>query len=117
MIKKVICTVCPVGCNIEVDINENKEILSINGNTCKRGEIYATDECINPKRTLTTTVLTEDKRVVSVKTNVPVKKELLFECMSVINKTVVSLPVKIGDIVIENILDTGSDIVACANME
>ena len=116
MKKNIICTVCPVGCNIEVEMNDNKEILSITGNTCKRGLVYAENECINPKRTLTTTVLTDDGRILSVKTNSAVPKNIIFECMKVINKVTVSAPVKIGDVIIENILDTGADVVACANI-
>ncbi len=113
--KSIICTVCPVGCNIEVEMNDNKEIISITGNTCKRGLVYATDECINPKRTLTTTVFLDNGKILSVKTSTAVPKDLLFECMKEINKTVAKAPVTIGDVIIENILNTGADVVACAN--
>ncbi len=116
MKRKIICTVCPVGCNIEVEMTENKEILSITGNTCKRGLVYAENECINPKRTLTTTVFCDNGKILSVKTSEAVPKELLFECMKVINKTLAKAPVKIGDVIIENILDTGADVIACGNI-
>ncbi len=117
--KSIICTVCPIGCNIEVELTEkkdNKEIISITGNTCKRGLIYAQNECINPKRTLTTTVFCDNGKILSVKTNTAVPKDLLFECMKEINKTVAKTPVKIGEVIIENILNTGADVVACANI-
>ncbi len=117
MKKSLICTVCPVGCNIEVEMTDNKEIISITGNTCKRGLVYAENECINPKRTLTTTVFCDNGKILSVKTSVAVPKTLLFECMKEINKISAKTPVKIGDVIIENILSTGADVVACANAD
>jgi len=116
MKRSIICTVCPVGCNIEVEMTDNKEIVSITGNTCKRGLVYAENECINPKRTLTTTVFCDNGEILSVKTSEAVPKELLFECMKEINKTVAKAPVKIGEVIIENILNTGANVIACANV-
>ena len=115
-IRELTCIVCPKGCPMKVTL-EGKEILNIEGFTCPRGKQYAVDECTHPMRTLTTTARTSNGGVVAVKTDKPIPKELLFSCMKEINKTVATLPVRIGDILIENILDTGTNVIATANMK
>lgn len=113
MKKNLICVSCPLGCPIEVEI-ENGEVVAVTGNTCKRGDAYARAEITNPVRSLTTSVKVENgiHPVVPVKSSGPVPKDKMFECMNVINSVTVKAPVKIGDVVIENILDLGVDIVA-----
>ena len=56
MVKDIICVACPMGCQISVELSDSGEILSVTGNTCKRGDAYARTECTNPERSLTTTV-------------------------------------------------------------
>ena len=116
MIKELTCIICPKGCNIQVEINDG-EVLNIKGNTCKRGYDYAFSEVTNPVRTITSTIKLENGKMVAIKTDKPIAKELIFKCMEMINKTVVKEPVKIGDILIENILDTGSNIIATKNID
>ena len=38
--KNLICIGCPMGCPLTVKM-ENGEVVSVTGNTCKRGDIYA----------------------------------------------------------------------------
>ena len=112
--RELICVSCPIGCAITVELDDNGEVLSVTGNTCKRGDSYAREECTHPERMLTSTVKVEGGRlpVVPVKSSLPVPKEMLFDCMKEINKITVKAPVHIGDVVLSNILDTGVDIVA-----
>ena len=114
MIKEMVCVSCPIGCMLTVELNDKNEVLSVKGNTCKRGEQYAVDECTNPVRMLTTTIKVSGGKlpVVPVKTSKPVPKGRMFDCMAEINKAVIKAPVKIGDVVIENICGLGVDIVA-----
>ena len=116
MKKNLICVSCPLGCPIEVEI-ENGEILSVTGNTCKRGDAYARAELTNPVRSLTTTVklVGGNLPVVPVKSSKPVPKDNMFECMKLINEASIKAPVKIGDIVIKDILGSGADIVVTNN--
>ena len=116
MTRNLTCIICPKGCNIKEEI-ENGEIKNIEGNTCKRGYDYAFSEITNPVRTVTSTIKLENGKMVPVKTNKPIPKELIFKCMEEINKAIVKTPVRIGDVLIKNILDTGSDIVATNNVE
>ena len=111
------CIVCPKGCELHVELDSVGAIKKISGYTCKRGVAYAEAECTHPTRTVTTTVRCEGGAVLAVKTSAPIPKELIFEAMKLINSSVAKDTVKIGDVIISNILDTGADIVATANAE
>ena len=116
MNRSLTCIVCPIGCQLTVTL-ENGAVTEVVGNTCPRGKQYAIDECTNPVRTITTTARTSNGSVIPVKTAQPIPKDLMFECMNVINGAVVTLPAQIGDVVISNLLDTGADVVVTANMK
>ena len=115
MEKEIICTVCPIGCRIKV-VGEGEKVESVTGYTCKRGLEYATAEFTHPVRILTTTVKVEgaDTPLVAVRSNKPVPKELLFDCMAEIKKVKLEAPVKRYQVVIENICGCGADIVTTA---
>ena len=116
MKRDLTCVACPLGCPIAVEYTET-EVISVTGNTCKRGDAYARTEIFNPTRSLTSSVKVCGGilPVVPVKSSKPVPKDMLFDCMKVINSVCVEAPVKIGQVIIENILDTGADIVATNN--
>ena len=52
-----------------------------------------------------------------MKTNGEIPKEKIDECMGILRKAVATAPIRVGDILIPNIADTGIDIVATAAME
>ena len=115
MVRDLICVSCPLGCPLHVELTEDgKEVISVSGNTCKRGDQYARSECTNPVRVLTSTMKVNGGTlpVVPCKTSAPIPKGKMFECMEAINSRVIDAPVHIGDILIKNICDTGADIVA-----
>lgn len=115
MIKKMTCISCPLGCQLEVEINQT---IKVTGNKCRRGEEYAKNEVTNPKRVITSTVKVEggDRPLVSVKTDKEVPKDKIFEIMQEINKVKLVAPVNIGDIIIKDVLGTGANIVATAKV-
>ena len=117
MEKEIICTVCPRGCHIKVVGNE-KEVTSLEGYGCKRGQEYATAEFISPVRILTTTVKIDgnDMDLLPVRSNKPLPKEKISECMEVIKKTSVKLPVNQYDVIIEGICGCDADIVATKSL-
>lgn len=119
MTRELICVSCPLGCSLSVELGENNEVLSVSGNTCKRGEKYAHDECTNPVRMLTSTIRVQGGKlpVIPVKTSKPIPKEMMFKCMDVINRAAVDAPIKMGEVLISNICDTGVDIVATNTMK
>lgn len=114
MKRNLTCIVCPMGCSIEVEL-DGKDVVSITGNTCKRGEQYAKNECTNPQRTVTSTVKCKNGSVVPVKTAGTIPKEKMAECMAIINSASPDLPISVGDVIIEDVF--GSNVVATANME
>lgn len=114
MTKEYICIVCPKGCHISVDDEGN-----ISGYTCLRGLNYVKQESVHPVRTLTTTVKVNSDivRVCPVKSSDPLPKELIFEAMKEINSISVDLPIKMHQIIIKNILNTGIDIISTKELK
>ena len=110
MKKNLTCIECPIGCAIEVEM-ENGVVLSVKGNACTRGKLYAEAEVVCPKRVITSTVRAENGEMIPVKTDKPVRKDAIFEVMQKINATSCKLPVALGDILVENICDDANLIV------
>lgn len=103
MKRTYICTVCPVGCEIEAEY-ENDTVLSVKGNTCKRGEQYVKAELTNPVRTLTTTVRREDGKIISVRTDEPIPRRLMLDAMTALNSMRAPKGAKPGDILTQDLL-------------
>ena len=118
MKNRVICTVCPNGCEIEVDYT-SKEDASLSGYGCKRGITYALDECFEPKRTFTSSIRITgcDRRVMPVRTTMPIPKELTMKAAESVNAMELQVPVKCGEVIVENFLDTGVNLVAAMTLE
>lgn len=115
--KEMICINCPLGCILSVSQNEAGEV-TVSGNTCPRGAEYGRTEMTAPKRVVTSTVRVKggNGRVVPVKTAAPVPKEKIGGCMEALKKAEAVLPVRIGDIVLENVAGTGIAVVATKGM-
>lgn len=111
--KELICIGCPLGCNLTVQM-EGGSVVSVSGNTCKRGDDYARKEMTDPRRIVTSTVRVAGGRlpVVSVKTASDIPKNKIVECLVQLKNVEVSAPVKIGDVILENAAGTGVAIVA-----
>lgn len=116
-IRKLTCINCPMGCPLTVEMEGNK-IISITGNTCKRGEVYAGKEVSNPTRIVTTTVkvIGGDADMVSVKTKEDIPKKKIFDCLKALKGVAVKAPVHIGDVILQDAGGTGVDIVATKNI-
>ena len=114
MEKELTCIECPMGCKISVKA-ENGVAVSVTGNGCPRGKIYAENEVICPKRVITTTVKRFDGKMVPVKTDKPVKKAEMFDIMAKINSFTLDKKAKIGDVLIENISED-ANLVVTANI-
>ena len=116
--RKLTCIGCPMGCPLTVVMN-GKEVVGVTGNTCKRGDVYARKEVTNPTRIVTSTVRVSGGSIdmVSVKTKEDIPKGKIFECVKALKGIEVPAPVHIGDVILENVVDTGVDIVATKNVE
>ena len=109
------CICCPMGCKITAELN-GKKIVSISGNTCKRGAAYAVDECTNPKRTLTSTVKTAAGEMLSVKTAEAIPFGKMRDVMNALAAVTVQTPVRIGDVIISDVCGTDVNVVATKNI-
>ncbi|MCX7884531.1 MAG: DUF1667 domain-containing protein [Caloramator sp.] len=113
--RNLTCINCPMGCSLKVKIYDDK--IEVEGNICSRGREYAENEVTNPKRTVTSTmkVIGGERSVVSVKTSGEIPKKNIFDLMKIINDKSVNAPVKIGDVLIEDVF--GVNVVATSNVD
>ncbi len=116
--RSLTCISCPLGCQITVEM-DGEEIISVTGNTCKRGDIYARKEVTAPTRIVTSTVKVAGGKadMVSVKTKEGIPKEKISDCMRVLKDVQIEAPVHIGDVIVTDAAGTGIDIVATKNVE
>ena len=111
--KKITCILCPLGCKITFRLNGEK-FKPLDGYKCKQGIDYARSEALDPKRTLTSSMLiiNGDWPLVSVKTTQPIPKNKIFNVLKEIKQTVVKAPVKCGDTLIKNVGNTDINVIA-----
>ena len=114
---KLICINCPRGCNL--DVEEINGEIKVTGNMCPRGEQYAISEMSNPLRTVTTTIRINSRKYtrLPVITSSPVPKGKIMEVMKALKDSEVDAPVKMGDIIVKNIIGLDSDIIASKSIE
>lgn len=114
----VTCTICPNGCEIEVNYT-TKEDAVLTGYICKRGITYAIDECFEPKRTFTASVKISgaDRRVLPVRTTGPIPKDMLMQAAEELNAINLQVPVKCGDVIVDNFLNTDVKLIAAMTLE
>jgi len=117
MTREFTCIICPNGCEITVTI-ENNVVIKTEGSLCKKGEEYVVQDITAPKRTLSSSikVIGGDLPLVSVRLSDFIPKEKIFEVIDVIKKIEIEAPTHIGQIVIENILGLGSNVVITKNI-
>lgn len=116
--KELTCIGCPLGCGITVELKDG-EIVSVTGNTCKKGEDYVRKELTNPTRIVTSIVRVKGGKIpmVSVKTEADIPKGKIFDCTKALQNVIMDAPVRIGDVVLADVAGTGVAIVATKNVE
>lgn len=112
------CIVCPMSCHIEVKM-EGQQIISIKGNTCKRGEAFARSEVTCPMRMVTTTVrITQGIHpLLPVITSQNVPKQKIFDIMEVCKTLEVQAPIIANTVLVKDIAQSGADLIASRSME
>ena len=115
--KNLTCIGCPMGCQLTVTL-ENGEVTSVEGNTCKRGDIYARKEVTNPTRIVTSSVRVKGGHLnmVSCKTKEDIPKGKIFDICKSLETVEVNAPVAIGDVLVKDVCGTGVDVVATKNI-
>lgn len=115
-LKKITCIVCPNGCKLTI-IEENEELL-VEGNKCKRGIEFGINEIKNPLRSIASTVNTIYKEMprLPVRTDGLIPKSKIFSVMREISKVVITNHVDINEVIIENVLNTGVNIISTSSL-
>lgn len=99
-------------------IQNKDQQITFEGYTCKRGLEYAQQEYYEPKRILTTTVRVENGflPLVPVRTDKPILKDKLSDAMKLIAEKKVKAPIKMGQILIKNVLNTDANVIASRDL-
>lgn len=115
--KEITCIVCPNGCKLSVE-KENGE-YHVTGHKCKRGITFAIQEMEDPRRTLCTTVKTCFKAIprLSVRTDGEIQKHLIPSLMQLLRKLEIKEPVTVGEIIKENVFDSGVNVIATTSLK
>lgn len=115
------CIGCPLGCQIEVMMDENDDILLVTGNTCQRGDKYARKEVTAPTRIVTSSVRVygskKGERMVPLKTASDIPKGKIMEVIRDLRGVSVPCPVRIGDVLFRDVAGTGVDMIATKNVD
>lgn len=118
------CTTCPSECLLTVEVERDAdgavvEVRSVTGNSCPRGDKFAHQELICPMRVLTTTIAVSggDEALLPVRTAEAIPLALHAQAMNLIRGLVVNAPIRIGDVVLEDLLGTSIDLVASMDID
>jgi CxxC motif-containing protein len=113
-----LCIGCPLGCRLEVEEDDGQHIVEVRGFSCKRGKDYALQEHTDPRRMVTTTVRVSGGlwARLPVKTTAPIPKQRVRELCRVLRPITVTTPVRLGDVILQNALGTGVDVVATRDL-
>lgn len=111
---EMICIICPLACRVTVTIDDEGNISNVANTLCKEGEKYAIAECKFPGRILTTTVLTESsvRKLLPVRSNKLIPKDRLRECAHFLAQVRVKSPIKMGQVIVSDILNLGADLIS-----
>ena len=113
------CTTCPSECLLTVEVERETDgsvatVRSATGNSCPRGDKFAHQELTCPMRVLTTTVAVSggDEALLPVRTADAIPLELHAQAMALIRGLVVNAPIRMGDVVLPNLLNTNINLIA-----
>ena len=112
-----LCIGCPLGCRLELDEGDDGSIVEVRGSSCRRGDRYAVQEHTDPRRQVTTTVAVSGSRWprLPVKTDGEIPRDMVMAACRALGDVQVAAPVRIGDVVVDDLLDTGIAVVATSN--
>lgn len=118
------CTTCPSECLLTVEVERDADgavvvVRSVTGNSCPRGDKFAHQELTCPMRVLTTTVAVTggDEALLPVRTAEAIPLKLHAQAMNLIRGLVANAPIRMSDVVLPNLLDTGTDLIASMDID
>ncbi len=118
MLKEYTCIMCPRGCDISAQV-ENEAIILIEGASCEKGTDYVKQELIDPQRNIATSVLVEagEFALVSVRLDKPIPKNMIFTVMEIIKKARVKAPIHVGQVLIKNVAGLDCNLIATKKVD
>lgn len=122
MTKEIICISCPIGCHLSVSYRDSENIqaedIQVENNKCSRGIIYGQEEILAPKRVVTATCAVKSVKMgrIPVKTTGALLKAYINPLLEDLYKTELTPPVSTGDIIVENFMNSGIDVVATRSL-
>ncbi len=113
MLKKLICIECPVSCELLIELSDGK-VIKIEGHKCDKGQEYAKSEIENPQRIITSTVLAEklSLKMVPIRSDKPIPKDKVLPAIEAIKEIRIKEPVALGQVIRENFLNLGVNLIA-----
>jgi CxxC motif-containing protein len=113
---KILCITCPKGCSLDVSL-DGKTIVEIKPG-CKRGHEYVERELRDPRRMVATTVRIKNAihSLLPVYTSAPFPKGKIMALQTYLRQVEMDAPVKMGAVVVADVLGSGVDILASRDM-
>lgn len=121
MSEELICITCPLGCHLSIDRGSGNT-LAVSGNRCPRGVRYAEEELLDPKRVVSATARIAGVTMAGsiarlpVRTTGPYPKAGVPDALKAIYALSVKLPVKRGQILIQDLGGQGVDVIATRSL-
>jgi CxxC motif-containing protein len=114
--ESLICITCPKGCSLSV-LREGDTVLEAKGG-CARGLDYARREIADPRRMVASTVRIQGALhpLLPVYTSAPIPKAKIRLLLDELRKLELQAPVSMGEVVLQNALGTGIDVLASRDM-
>ena len=112
-----LCIGCPLGCRVEVE-DRGGEIVEVRGQSCKKGDLFARQEHVDPRRVVTTTVAVQGGvwARLPVKTQGDVPKGVVVDVCRMLHGLTLAAPVTMGQVIVADVLGTGVDVVASRDL-
>jgi CxxC motif-containing protein len=116
--KHFTCVICPIGCEIDVEL-QNGDVVSMEGNKCEKGKEFVLQELEEAMRILTTTVPIKGAKwaMLPVRTDKPIPKRLLSRVIEQLADIELHAPVKMHHVIVKDVAGTDANIVATRNMK
>lgn len=118
------CTTCPSECLLTVEAERDADgavaaVRSVTGNNCPRGNKFAHQELTCPMRVLTTTVAVSggDEALLPVRTSEAIPLALHAQAMDLIRGLIVNAPIRMGDVVLPDLLNTNINLIASMDID
>jgi CxxC motif-containing protein len=107
-----VCTLCPTSCRLVA--RGSVEAPVVTGASCERGQAFAREELLDPRRIVSTTVRIEgwSRPLMPVRTRDAVPRSAIAEVMRATRRVRLRAPVTIGSVVIADVAGTGVALIA-----